>query len=171
MNGSVGTTITPRKEDEHRRIRPSSDDRSPPALDEAILRASRRAVRFHRFTVLLEKPYLSQKGRRQLAFAFALGLIVGIGLVMLVGDKLEAQSVEVTPTNTEPAVDAITPILDNGINAMPSPEVSLQAIAAMVLEGRVAEAESQLRTFRQRYPDLEVTPRQSSLAPELQNRE
>jgi hypothetical protein len=88
---------------------------------------------------------------------------------MLIGTRLEAPSIEGMPTDTVPAADAVTPVLDNGIDAVPSPDASLRVIAATVLEGRVAEAESKLRAFRQRYPDFEVTPRQSSLAPEFQH--
>jgi TolA-binding protein len=36
-----------------------------------------------------------------------------------------------------------------------SPQSWLRRIAALVRDGNVAEAESQLRAFRQRYPDAE----------------
>jgi hypothetical protein len=126
-------------------------------------------VRFHRLTVLHEKLRLSRPVRWQLAGTFSLGLLVGIGLASLVGDTTEAPSTGVMPKDTTQTESPRAPISDDASNTVLSPDASLRVIAAMVLEGRVAEAESKLRAFRQRYPNFEVTPRPSSLEPEFQH--
>jgi hypothetical protein len=80
---------TARQDDTTRGNRPPPEDRSPPELDEAILKASRRAVRFHWVTSLLERVHLSPVAGWQLAVGITVGALLCTGLDMLFGDRLE----------------------------------------------------------------------------------
>jgi hypothetical protein len=133
---------------------PPPDDRSPPELDEAILKASRRAVRFHWFHVLLEKLHLTQGSSWQLLVALAVGMLAGVGLETLTGEKVEP-----VPSGVIHAGDPPLSRSDEEGAETRSPEFWLRHIAALVLNGQIAEAESELRVFRQSYPDYEDTAR------------
>ena len=131
------------------------DDRSPPELDEAILKASRRAVRFHWLTSLLERLHLDPSTNWHVLAALAIGLLLGLGLEPFIGEALRPE-----PSPFIYAGDS----LSNGVpqretDQPTSPESWLKSIAGLVLQGRTAEAESELRAFRQRYPEYRPTPR------------
>jgi hypothetical protein len=129
---------------------PYPDDRSPPDLDAAILRASRRAVRFHRLTVFLEKWHISFVARPE----FLVGVIVGALACALIQVQLARPSESAAPGMAR-AGDTIPSSVNAETADASSPQSWLQRIAALVRDGNVAEAESQLRAFRQRYPDAE----------------
>jgi hypothetical protein len=132
--------------------RPSSppDDRSPPDLDAAILRAARRAVRFHRLTVFLEKWHISFVARPEFLVGVIVGALACTAIHTLLADQPEPAypGVAHSGDTAAPGAEAQTPDPS-------SPRSWLQRIAALVRDGNVAEAESQLRAFRQRYPDAE----------------
>jgi len=133
---------------------PAPEDRSPPELDEAILKASRREVRFRWLTTLLETLHLTPTTHWHLLVALGTGLLLGFGLNPLIGEALWPE-----PSPFMQAGDTLV----NGVSPRKkdqptSPERWLQSIAALVLQGKTAEAESALRAFRQRYPDYGPPP-------------
>ena len=129
---------------------PPPHDRSPPELDEAILKASRRAVRFHWLTSLLEGVHLSPIAGWQFVVGLTLGALVFFGLDTLFGDKPEPVSPGMIHAGDPPSSGS-----REEDAATRSPESWLRHIAVLVGEGRVAEAEAELRAFRQSYPDYE----------------
>ena len=132
---------------------PPPEDRSPPELDAAVLKAARRAVRFHWLQVLLEKLHLTQGSSWQLLVAVALGMLAGVGLETLVGDRGES-----VPEGVIHAGDAPLSDVDVG-----DPESWLRHIAALVLQGRIAEAEAELRAFGHSHPDYTGSSQQDPL--------
>jgi len=133
---------------------PTPEDRSPPELDEAILKASRREARFRWLTTLLERLHLVPSTPWHLLVALGIGLLFGLGLNPFIGEALWSE-----PSPLMQAGD----LLVNGVpprqkDQRTSPEFWLKSIAALVLQGKTAEAESALRTFRQRYPDYRLPP-------------
>jgi len=133
---------------------PTPEDRSPPELDEAILKASRREARFHWLTTFLERLHLAPTAPWHLLVALGIGLLLGFGLNPFIGEALWSE-----PSPLMQAGD----LLMNGVSPRKkdqptSPERWLQSIAALVLQGKTAEAESALRAFRQRYPDYRLPP-------------
>jgi hypothetical protein len=137
---------------------PPPDDRSPPELDEAILKASRRAVRFQWFHVLLEKLHLTQGSSWQLLVALAVGTLAGVGLETLTGEKVEP-----VPSGVIHAGDPPLSRSDEEGAETRSPESWLRHIAALVLDGSITEAQSELQAFRQSYPDFGDTTQQDPL--------
>ena len=141
--------VTPDGPAPNESLQVSPEDRSPPELDEAILKAARRAVRFHWLTVLLEKLHLDSSTTWQLLVALAIGLLLGLGLEPFIGEALRPE-----PSPLIHAGDPPPKGIPAGQKNQPtSPERWLQSIAALVLRGMTSEAESELRAFRQRYPD------------------
>ena len=130
----------------------SPEDRSPPELDEAILKAARRAVRFHWLTVLLERLHLDSSTTWQPLVALAIGLLLGLGLEPFIGEALRNEPSPLIHAGDPPS----NAIPERQENEPTSPERWLQSIAALVLRGSTAEAESELRAFRQRYPDYRL---------------
>lgn len=153
-----------RSEDKGRKLHiiggnpPPPEDRSPPELDEAVLKAARRAVRFHWLQVLLEKLHLTQGSSWQLLVAVALGMLAGVGLETLVGERGEP-----VPAGVIHAGDAPLSDVDVGDPETRSPESWLRHIAALVLQGRIAEAESELRAFGHSHPDYPGSSQQDPL--------
>jgi hypothetical protein len=126
------------------------DDRSPPELDRAILDAARRAVRFHRLRVFLERSHLVVLARP----AFLVGIVVGALLCAAIHLLLARPSESAAPRVV--GAGEMTPASAKKQPADPaSPHAWLGHIASLVRNGNLAEAESQLRAFRQRYPDTE----------------
>jgi len=123
------------------------DDRSPPELDEAVLDAARRAVRFHRLTHLLERAHLSPVAGWPLLAGIMLGAAICAGLDWLLGDDADP-----VPLGRIHARDSSTPSKREDVDRR-SPTSWLGHIAALVRDGRFDDAESQLRAFRQSYPD------------------
>ena len=134
---------------------PTPEDRSPPELDEAILKASRREARFHWLTTLLERVHLAPSSPWHLLVALAIGLLLGLGLNPLIGSVLQPERGPFMQAG-DPLVNGVPP---RKKDQRTSPESWLKSIAALVLQGKTAEAESALRTFRQRYPDYRLPPR------------
>lgn len=146
---------TERKTDAIRGNPPPPDDQSPPELDEAILKASRRAVRFHWLTSLLERAHLSPVAGWQVVFGLTVGALVSFGLDTLFGDKPE-----LVPPNTIHAGDPPSFPSNEEDAETRSPESRLRHIAALVLDGQIVEAQSELRAFRQSYPNYAGSARQ-----------
>ena len=131
---------------------PTPEDRSPPELDELILKASRREARFRWLTTLLERLHLAPTTPWHLLVALGIGMLLGLGLKPFFGSGLWPEP--------SPFMQAGDPLL-NGVPPLKmdqptSPESWLKSIAALVLQGRTAEAESALQAFRQRYPDYRL---------------
>jgi hypothetical protein len=137
---------------------PPPDDRSPPELDEAVLKAARRAVRFHWITRLLEKAHLSPVAGWQLLAGMTLGALICAGLDLLLGDDADP-----LPPGTIHAGDPPSSGTSEDDVDTRSPAYWLRHIAALVRDGRVTEAEAELRAFRQSYPDFADTPRHQAL--------
>jgi hypothetical protein len=131
---------------------PPLDDRSPPELDEAVLSAARRAVRFHRLTRLLEKAHLSPVAGWQLLAGMMLGAALCAGLDLLLGEDAHP-----VPPGMICAGDSPSPPTREEVNE-DSAGSWLRHIAALLRNGRVAEAEAELRAFRTRYPDYADPP-------------
>jgi len=131
----------------------SPEDRSPPDLDEAILRASRRAVRFHWLAALLEKLHLDSSSNWPLLVALAIGLLLGLGLASFIDEALQPGPSLLVHGEDSPS----NGVAKSQTHEPASPERWLKSIASLVLEGRAAEAESELQAFRERYPDHRPT--------------
>ena len=134
---------------------PAPEDRSPPELDEAILKASRREARFRWLTTLLERLHLVPSTPWHLLVALGIGLLLGFGLNPFIGEALWSEPSPFMQAG-DPLVNGVPPHKDDQST---SPERWLQSIAALVLQGKTAEAESALRAFHQRFPDYPVPPR------------
>ena len=133
----------------------TQEDRSPPELDEAILRASRREARFRWLTTLLERLHLAPTTPWHLLVALGIGLLLGFGLNPFIGEALWPGPSPFMQAG-DPLVNSVSP---RKKDQSTSPESWLKSIAALVLQGRTAEAESALRAFHQRFPDYPVPPR------------
>jgi hypothetical protein len=121
-----------------------AEDRSPPELDAAILAAARRAAESDRTNGRRGRLRVLTGRSRSILGAFALGLVAGFALHGLLGEV----------SLTGPADSS-----DGASNAVIAPEVTasparwLHAIAALVRQGRLAEADGELAAFQRRYPD------------------
>ncbi len=134
-------------------------ERSPAELDAAVLKASRRAVRFHWLTVLLEKLRPRGKSSWTVPLSLAIGIFLGLVLIPYMERQSEYRNapiiragetpLELPRTKTGP-VDAP--------DEAPALEAWLKKIATLLLEGRVDEAELELGAFRERYPRYGEVP-------------
>ena len=132
---------------------PTPEDRSPPELDEAILKASRREARFRWLATLLERLHLTPTTPWHLLVALAIGLLFGAGLKPFVDEALWPEPGPFVQAG-DPRVNGVSP---RKKDQPASPESWLKSIAALVLHGKTAEAESELRAFHQRYPKYRPT--------------
>ena len=127
---------------------PPTDERSPPQLDEAVLRAARRAVRFQWLHDLLESLRPTKQSRWQILVAFALGMLAGVGLETLVEQSNETPRRDLIHAG-DPS--SMTPAEEGALRD--SPASWLRWIAGLVLSGEVEAARDELQEFRERYPD------------------
>lgn len=137
---------------------PSREERSPAALDEAILKASRRAVRFHRLTVWLERLRHPSRATWQIVISLALAVLLGLGLSPFIDEQSGSSPAPIIHAGDPTTGLTVDPT--HGLGEAPAPEAWLESIAGLLLGGRVAEAEAELRAFRERYPDYpDASPR------------
>jgi hypothetical protein len=158
MSESQRTGRSTRNTEAVQRNQPPSDDHSPPELDEAVLRAARRAVRFHRLTRWLEKADLSPATGWQLLAGMTLGAAICAGLDLLLGDDSDPIAPGMIRAGEPPWSGSRGDVDERRV-----PEFWLRHIAALIGDGRVAEAEAELQAFRKDYPDYAGTKRQNPL--------
>ena len=121
-----------------------AEDRSPPELDAVILAAARRAVEADRAHGSRLRLRILGGRSGPLLGAFALGLLAGFAL----HGRWAEQDITSPTSLSAGAPDGFT-----------APEVTdaparwLHAIAALVRQGRVSEADDALAAFQRRYPD------------------
>jgi hypothetical protein len=121
-----------------------AEDRSPPELDAAILAAARRAVEADRTSGSRGRFRVLAGRSGPVLGAFALGLLAGFALHGLLGEASLSGPADAAAGTS---------------NAVTAPEVTasparwLHAIAALVRQGRLSEADGELAAFQRRYPD------------------
>jgi hypothetical protein len=107
-------------------------------------------VRFHGLIVFLERWHLSFVARPE----FLAGLIAGALACAAIHILLAKPSEPVSPGmahGADPVSSGAQP--ESGVHG--SRQSWLGRIATLIRDGNVAEAETQLRAFRARYPDAE----------------
>jgi len=158
MSESQRTGCSTRKTERVQGNQAPPDDCSPPDLDEAVLRAARRAVRFHWLTCWLEKAQLSPVSGWQLLAGMTLGAGICVGLDLLLGDDADPIPPGTIHAGDPPSLWSRQEGIDTRL-----PASWLRHIAVLVRDGRVVEPEAELRAFRQSYPDYADTQQQNTL--------
>ncbi len=134
------------------------EERSPAALDEAILKASRRAVRYHWLAIWLERLRHPSRAAWQIVISLTLGALLALGISPFIDKR--SDSLPAPIIHAGDPTDGLTVDPTYGPGEVRAPEAWLESIAGLLLDGRVAEAEAELRAFRERYPDYpDATPR------------
>ncbi len=133
------------------------DERSPAELDAAVLKAARRAVRFHWLTVLLEKLHPRGKSSWKIPLSLAFGICLGLVLAPYLERQSEYRDAPIVRAGETPSE---IPGINTGTvtGEAPAPEAWLKSIATLILEGRVNEADEELGAFRERYPQYGEVP-------------
>jgi hypothetical protein len=123
------------------------DDRSPPELDKAILRAAHAAVECRWYRLLPAKLRPVPGSGWQLLLASVVGLLAGLAVDAFLNHELWRGSAALHPHDA-PLGGARTR------DAGRAPQHWLQGIAALVQQGRLNEAAAELAAFEQHYPDF-----------------